>query len=225
MVGRISNHKDLRRRPWKNLWENTQSRKSLPFDGYWHRGDCQLGRGQKAWRLQLSALAARKMENLSTISYDVVPTIQRRMLRLCDCLLLQGTITWGATVWSSLSNPITTYESTKGSSTFFIRQGKLMLWLLHPYSEQKFLETDSQIWDLISGTILWVIWKNRCKKVFKGKLTPLIESVKEIWAELINNLRSQYDSILGDSNATVIAQLGFLQTWAHSPFFKIVHSP
>ena len=126
MVGRISNHKDLRRRPWKNLWENTQSRKSLPFDGYWHRGDCQLGRGQKAWRLQLSALAARKMENLSTISYDVVPTIQRRMLRLCDCLLLQGTITWGATVWSSLSNPITTYESTKGSSTFFIRQGKVM---------------------------------------------------------------------------------------------------
>ena len=80
------------------------------------------------------------------------------------------------------------------------------------------------VWDLISGAGMWVIWKSRCTKVFKGKTIPPVEALKEIWAEIVYNLRGQYDGMLEDSDAATMARLAFLRTWAQSPFFNIVNT-
>ena len=92
-------------------------------------------------------------------------------------------VTWGTTVWSSLSDLATTYESTMESMAFSIEHGKITSLPVLPYSDK-----DSIMWDLLSGATLWAIWKNKCKQVFKGIVTPPVEAIKEIWAELIYNL-------------------------------------
>ena len=101
---------------------------------------------------------------------------------------------WGTAVWSSLDNTVATYEGSIESMALVIRDGEITPQPLNPFSEQSFSKRESH-WKLISCPTLWAIWENKCKKVFKGKQTPAVESVKEIWAELIYNLRGQYDNL------------------------------
>ena len=86
--------------------------------------------------------------------------ISKRILRQCDRLKLEGMLTWGAIVWSSLSDLVTTYESSRESMAYFIHQRRLLICPLQHYSEQAFFE---------KGATLWAIWKSRCRKSLKQK--------------------------------------------------------
>ena len=76
-----------------------------------------------------------------------------------------------------------------------------------------------QIWELLSSTTMWFIWKARCKKVFKGSKTPPAETVSAIWLELVLTLRSQFESIIGDSDVAEQRRLHFHKTWTPTPFY------
>ena len=58
-----------------------------------------------------------------------------------------------------------------------------------------------------------VYLKARCKKVFKGFKTPLVETVFAIWLEIVLTLRSLFENIIGDSDAAEQKRLYFHKTW------------
>ena len=69
---------------------------------------------------------------------------------------------------------------------------------LHPLSEYKarFLP----LWEILSVSTMWVIWKSRCAKVFDNKSTPPAEAIKEIWSVIIHTVKGRYDNITDHSN-------------------------
>ena len=77
---------------------------------------------------------------------------------------MQGMLTWGNAVWSSLDNTVATNEGSSVSVALVLREGKISPWPLHPFSEQSFSEKDSIIWDLISGATLWAILEARSNR-------------------------------------------------------------
>ena len=96
---------------------------------------------------------------------------------------------------SSLMDPVITYDSYQESIAYLINQGRIFDHPLLPYSQQDFSEKDVLTWSLISGATLWAIWKIICHPVFKRKVVPPAETIKEAWAEIIYSIRSQYDDM------------------------------
>ena len=93
----------------------------------------------------------------------------------------------------------------------------------HPFSTQEDMVDINPLWELLSSTTLWVIWKSRCGMVMEGKHTPPVEAVKDIWSIVIHTLKGRYDSIKGDSENALKQRLTFHQTWYELPCHALVH--
>ena len=54
--------------------------------------------------------------------------------------------------------------------------------------------------ELVSPITLWILWKQRCRRVFSNQTTHPIMLMQEIWSEVVATLKSQYDGLKGDSD-------------------------
>jgi hypothetical protein len=95
------------------------------------------------------------------------------------------------------------------------KEGKIT-WPRHPYFGKHLLEKTSGLWESLSGIVLWTIWKARCMKVFKGKETPPIETLK-IWQQVIFTMRAHFESLKGN----FLQQIQLHRLWAQGPFCKL----
>ena len=102
-------------------------------------------------------------------------------------------------MWSSLSRIPFSYEDSEVG--FHLRIATTGV--ARVFSSQVVFTASSreamQIWELLSSTTMWFIWKARCKKVFKLSKNPAVEIVSAIWLELVLTLRSQLEIIIGDA--------------------------
>ena len=132
-------------------------------------GGIRSGRKRKRHSLHhhVPLLHATSRVSLSLLmELPYAQAIWRRILRLSDRLLMQGMLTWRNAIWTALNNTVAIYEGSSERVALVIIEGNISPWPLHPFSEQSFSDNDSSILDLISGAMLWAIWKNRCKRVF-----------------------------------------------------------
>ena len=114
------------------------------------------------------------------------------------------------------------YDSDYQSRAFYLQQHRhLMLTFLHPFSHQEEMEGCILLWELLSSTTMWVIWKYRCVKVFDNKTTAPVEAIKEIWSIIIHTLKGQYDNIKGHSEAAEKQRRNFHDLWRHGPFYSL----
>ena len=72
------------------------------------------------------------------------------------------------------------------------------------------------LWELLSSTTMWFIWKAQCIKVFEGREVPPIELLVAIWNDMVSTLRGQYDMIKGVLEVEVLARRGFEEKWSGS---------
>ena len=48
--------------------------------------------------------------------------------------------------------------------------------------------------ELVSPITLWILWKERCKRVFSNQTAHPTKLMQEIWTEIVATLKSQYDA-------------------------------
>ena len=57
------------------------------------------------------------------------------------------------------------------------------------------------VWEILSSTIVYHIWKARCSLVFHQLKTSPVEVVSNLWLDIVHTLKGQLDGIVEDSHA------------------------
>ena len=78
------------------------------------------------------------------------------------------------------------------------------------------------VWDTISSITLWVLWTNRCQRIFQQIVWNVVDVV-EIWVTLVHTLKGQYDAIKGDSNVVFRNQEDFKKRCERMEVFCMVN--
>ena len=152
-------------------------------------------------------------------SCQAAQAVWMRVLRILRYIKFIGVLSWGQAMWSSLSRIPFSYEDSEvGVRLRIATSGVTRVFSSHVVFTASSREA-LQIWELLSSTTMWFIWKARCKKVFKGSKTPPAKTVSTIWVELVLTLRSQFESIIGDSDVAEQRRLHFHKTWTPAPFY------
>ena len=82
------------------------------------------------------------------------------------------------------------------------------------------LEETIRCWSgLPQSLVVWVLWKTRCKCVFKKVKQNVVELVKEIWLMLLHTLRGQYESITSEPEVVIHKQQQFREIWKSTEVF------
>ena len=76
--------------------------------------------------------------------------------------------------------------------------------------------------ELVSPITLWILWKQRCRRVFSNQTAHPTRLMQEIWSEIVATLKSQYDGLKGDSDGVERQRIAFIQQWSSSPFLELV---
>ena len=107
------------------------------------------------------------------MAFHAAHAVCMRVLQILRYIKFIGVLSWGQVMWSSLSRIPFSYEDSKGGFRLRISTtGVTKVFSSHVVFTASSREA-LQIWELLSSTTMWFIWKARCKKVFKGSKTPL----------------------------------------------------
>ena len=82
------------------------------------------------------------------------------------------------------------------------------------------LKAMQEVWELLCTTIMWFIWIVRCSKVFGNTIVHPVESVRNVWMQMVHTLKGRYDEIKGETNVAVLQRLEFIAYWKKAPFLK-----
>ena len=74
------------------------------------------------------------------------------------------------------------------------------------------LEVDN-VWSTISSLVVWILWKARCKCVFRKVKPNAVQLVKEIWLMFLHTLRGQYEATHGEPDVVFRKQQQFREIW------------
>ena len=76
--------------------------------------------------------------------------------------------------------------------------------------------------ELVSPINLWILGKQRCRRVFSNQTAHLIMLMQDIWSQVVATLKSQYDGLKGRSDGVERQRIAFIQQWSCSPFLELV---
>ena len=76
--------------------------------------------------------------------------------------------------------------------------------------------------ELVSPITLWILWKQRCRRVFSNQTAHPTRLMQEIWSEIVATLKRQYDGLKGGSDGVERQRMAFIQQWSSSPFLESV---
>ena len=83
-------------------------------------------------------------------------------------------------------------------------------------------DKSQEVLELVSPITLWILWKQRCRRVFSNQIAHPTRLLQEIWSETVATLKSQYDGLKGDSDGVERQRIAFIQQWSSSPFLESV---
>jgi hypothetical protein len=93
-----------------------------------------------------------------------------------------------------------------------------------PNTEGQLNVINPDVWEYVSGLVMWGIWKARCLQVFQGVIEPLIETIKIIWSELaVHTLKGQWDYLNGTSERLLNLRLRFRKSWDDLRIYNYCH--
>ena len=142
-----------------------------------------------------------------------------RLFQLCQ---VQGTIKWGNVCWLSWQAPIERYEHQEEGMTLVIKAQEVLFPTIGNTHSTPINAKSQVVLELVSPINLWILWKQRCRRVFSNQTAHPIMLMQEIWSEVVATLKSQYDGLNGGSDEVEKQQLAFIQQWSCSPFLESV---
>ena len=129
--------------------------------------------------------------------------VWQRLLRIFANYFLPLVFTWGMVVWTSLVRDVFHYDNESMNHGFYTIYGSVhTLQLLLPLVFSGVRKEVQPVWEILSSTIVYHIWKARCSLVFHQLKIPPVEVVSNIWLDMVHTL-SQWDGIVGDSEAKI----------------------
>ena len=54
--------------------------------------------------------------------------------------------------------------------------------------------------EMVNPITLWILWKQRCRRVFSNQTVHPLMLMQEIWSEVVVTLASQYNGLKGGSD-------------------------
>ena len=121
-------------------------------------------------------------------------------------------------VWTSLVCEAFHYDTESMDHGFYTKSGSVHTL---PLLSLQFTGTRKEVqpvWEILSSTTIYHIWKVRCSLIFHQLKTPLAELVSNIWLDIVHTLKGQWDGIVGDSDAKIAQQHEFITIWKVAPF-------
>ena len=210
---------------WKKLWNMEQARKITIFH----------------WLLVHRSLAVKewlKLPNVSTLCTECslaseslrhalwdctrAKLVWQRVLRIFHYQRFHINVSWGSAVWITLTDKVFKYDSSLGrtvgldTSNHGVRQ--VPIESMQPNVDSK---VKSDLWNLVSSSTLWYIWKARCQRLLGRLIIPIEEVLKSIWQEMVLTMRARFDAIVGDSDSALARRQAFLAHWKNLGFFEI----
>ena len=65
-------------------------------------------------------------------------------------------------------------------------------------------DKSQDVLELVSPITLWILWKQRCRRVFSNQSAHPTMLLQEIWSEIVATLKSQYDGLKGGSETPMV---------------------
>ena len=94
----------------------------------------------------------------------------------------------GGSIWSTLLKESFQYDYTKDFYAIQVAHPRIKkISMAGKYYVACSNESD-HLWELLSSTTMWFIWKAWCMMMFEGRELPPVESVVAIWNELVANM-------------------------------------
>ena len=129
-------------------------------------------------------------------------------------------------VWTSLVHGAFCYDTESMDHGFYTKYGSVHTLLLLSLQLSGVRKEVQPIWEILSSTIVYHIWKAPCSLAFHQLKTPPTEVVSSIRLDIVHTLKGKWDGIVGDSEAKFAQQHEFLITRTTTPFMtsQLQHS-
>ena len=150
-------------------------------------------------------------------------SVWKRVLRIVAYVFTQCTLSWGMAMWSTLQPMVLSYELESIDKVICLTRGTLSLVPMQQIVDVGYVKEIQPLWEILSSTTMWYIWKARCALVLDNRATNSVVSVREIWLHIVLTLRGQFDAIQGDSDRRIIQRLAFIKRWKKYPFFMVTN--
>ena len=142
-----------------------------------------------------------------------------RLLQLCQG---QGSIKWGNICWLSWQATIGRYEHQEERMTLVIKAQEVFFSSSNNVHSTPLNDKSQEVLELVSPITHWILWKQRCRRVFSNQTAHPTRLLQEIQSEIVAPLKSQYDGLKGGSEGVERQQIAFIQQWSSSPFLESV---
>ena len=138
------------------------------------------------------------------------------ILQLCQ---MQGTINRGNVCWLSWQAAVDKYEHQEGI-TLVIKAQEILFSTIDNIHSAHINAKAQVVLELVNPITLWILWKQRCSKVFSNQIVHQTILLQEIWSEVVVTLKSKYDGLRGGFDGVERQRLAFIIQWSSSPFLE-----
>ena len=206
---------------WAILWARKQQHKILHVQ--WLVVHKALPVGTWLHRMGVSSCCTRchlQTETQKHCLWECIDSQQiwQRLLRIFANYFPPLVLTWGMVVWTSLARDVFHYGIESMDHGFYTKNGSVRTLSLMSLQFSGVRKEVQPIWEILSSTTVYHIWKARCSLVFHNLKTPPAEVISNIWLEIVHALKGQWDGIVGDSDAKIAQRHEFLIIWTATPF-------
>ena len=126
-------------------------------------------------------------------------------------------------MWSTLQPMVLLYELESVDKVMCLKRGILSLVPMQHIFDVRYDKEMQPLWEILSSTTMWHIWKACCALVLDNRATNSVVSVREIWLHIVLTVTGQFDLLQGEASRRILQILEFIKTWEKSPFLKVTN--
>ena len=93
--------------------------------------------------------------------------------------------TWGMVVWTSLVRDVFHYDNESMDHGFYTKYGSVHTLSLLSLQFSGVRKEVQSVWEILSSSIVYHIWKARCSLIFHQLKTPPAKVVSSIWLDIV----------------------------------------
>lgn len=93
----------------------------------------------------------------------------------------RATLSLGMAMWATMQRIVWSYEMELVDKVFCLIQGKLSFSLMSQTYCPRKVDGMQPIWEILSTTTMWYIWKDRCTFVMGNTRISNVKSIVSYW--------------------------------------------